>query len=245
MRDDGHLISSYVTYRRGHTSRPYHRTSKAFPLDGTRPRDTQPHYRRRHQPDETTGAYCGAVNLPDVLILARTLMGGGRRRRLGSWADCARCWPQMGSCTTSTQCLPSPCSCTTRLRCARVDPARDRSRPRGAPASDTMPPGPPRRPAWEYGRRPRELRHHGYGRIACWRWAGARRGHARSIGCRPGSPVSCSPLRRSIQHGAPAVLEPDGDPVPHEEISELLQLPAAALSEAGRTIRPQGCFVTM
>lgn len=37
---------------------------------------------RRYRPGEAFGAYCGAVNLPDVLSLARTLM---EEADVGDW----------------------------------------------------------------------------------------------------------------------------------------------------------------
>ena len=155
--------------------------------------------------------------------------GGGRRRRLGTGLrPCAPPGRPDGSCTTSTHSQPSPHAPVRRGPGARDDPARDRPRPRGTPA----------RTRCRLGRRGDPSGSHG----PTARGRSGTTATGTLGGQVPGGPrgrSDASPrlarllltLRRSIQHGAPAVLEPRRRPRPSRGDQRALQPPPEAGSE--------------
>ena len=176
------------------------------------------HHWRRHQPDETTGAYCGAVNLPDVLILARALMeeagvgdwelGFDRARRRAGQTDHAR-----RRLTLSRHLMLLYDEAQVRetilheIAHARVGPQHGHDAVWAAEAT-------------RLGATGRRLVDAQAPRLR-GRWVGrCPEGHEVDRMRRPGSPVSCSrcAARFSMEHLLSWSL--DGDPVPHEEISE-------------------------
>ena len=193
-----------VTYRRD-TSCPPPGLQKHLPGRQASARCSR-HHRRSHQPDETAGAYCGSrepSRRPDPGTRSH---GGGRRRRLGAGLrPCAPPGRPDGSCTTSTHAQPSPHAPVRRGPGARDGPARDRPRPRGTPA----------RTRCRLGRRGDPPGSHG----PTTRGRSGTTATGTLGGQVPGGPrgrSDASPrltrllltLRRSIQYGAPAVLEP-------------------------------------
>ena len=155
--------------------------------------------------------------------------GGGRRRRLGAGLrPCAPPGRPDGSCTTSTHAQPSPHAPVRRGPGARDGPARDRPRPRGTPA----------RTRCRLGRRGDPPGSHG----PTTRGRSGTTATGTLGGQVPGGPrgrSDASPrlarllltLRHSIQHGAPAVLEPRRRPRPSRGDQRALQPPPETGSE--------------